>query len=254
MSYFIPPEPDKHATALILAGGLGSRLQSAFPDRPKVLAPIAGRPFLSYLMDQLISTGFRHVVLCAGYKGEQIKEVFGDTYKGLDIQYSQEQEPLGTGGALRFALPLINAESAFVTNGDSYVNCNLKNYLVWYFENKPPAALLLTHLPDTLRYGQVEVDADSRVLNFEEKGTRQGSGWINAGVYLFNRRLIESIPAGKPISLERDVFPNLISIGLYGFRCKGAFIDIGTPESYAGADDFFKRLDRHSLFTQQIRI
>ena len=249
MSYFIPLEPDKHATALILAGGFGTRLHSAWPDRPKVLAPIAGRPFLSYLMDQLISTGFHHVILCTGYKGEQIRETFGDEYNGLNIQYSQESVPLGTGGALRFALPLVSTASALVFNGDSYVNSNLQNFLVWYFENKPPAALLLTRLLDTRRYGQVEVDANSRVLNFEEKGARQGSGWINAGVYLFNRHLIESIPAGKPISLERDIFPSLISRGLYGFRCQGAFIDIGTPESYAGADDFFKRLAVHSLLT-----
>ena len=94
MSYSIPPNPDKNVTALILAGGLGTRLQSSLPDRPKVLAPVAGRPFLSYLMDQLISIGFRHLILCTGYRGEQIKEAFGDNYNGLDIRYSQEPEPV----------------------------------------------------------------------------------------------------------------------------------------------------------------
>jgi D-glycero-alpha-D-manno-heptose 1-phosphate guanylyltransferase len=241
MSYFILPEPDKTVTALILAGGLGSRLRTIVADHPKVLAPVAGRPFLTYLLDQLITTGFRQVVLCTGYKGKQVKTTFGNTYNDLAIQYSQEPEPLGTGGALHFALPMIHTKSVMVFNGDSYVKSKLQEFLAWYFEKKPPAALLLARLPDTRRYGQVEFDANGRVVCFEEKGARLGSGWINAGVYLFNRSLIESIPAGKPISLETDVFPGLIAKGLYGFRCEDEFIDIGTPESYAEADGFFKK-------------
>ncbi len=241
MSYFIPPDPDKTVTALILAGGLGSRLRTIVANHPKVLAPVAGRPFLTYLLDQLMATGFRRVVLCTGYKGKQVKTTFGNTYNDLAIQYSQEPEPLGTGGALRFALPMIHTKSVLVFNGDSYVKSKLQEFLVWYFEKKPPAALLLARLPDTRRYGQVEFDANGRVVCFEEKGARLGPGWINAGVYLFNRSLIESMPAGKPVSLEIDVFPNLISRGLYGFRCEDVFIDIGTPESYAEANDFFKQ-------------
>jgi len=242
MSYSIPPKLDKNVTALILAGGLGSRLQSALPDRPKVLAPIAGRPFLSYLMDQLISTGFSQVILCTGYKGEQIRETFEDTYNGLAIQYSQEPEPLGTGGALRFGLPLINTDSALVTNGDSYVNCNLKDYIAWYLEKDLQASLLLTHLSDTSRYGRVEVDEGGCIAKFDEKGTSHGPGWINAGVYIFNRALLESIPFGQPFSLERQFFPSLIGKGLFGFQNEGAFIDIGTPESYALAEDFFYKV------------
>ena len=242
MSYSIPPKLDKNITALILAGGLGSRLQSALPDRPKVLAPVAGRPFLSYLMDQLISTGFRQVILCTGYKGEQIKEAFGDTYKGFDIQYSQEPESLGTGGALRFALPLINTDLALVTNGDSYVNCSLTDYLAWYLKNDFQTSLLLTYLADTSRYGRVKADENGLIKKFEEKGAKHGPGWVNAGVYTFKRGLLESIPFGQPFSLEREFFPSLIGEGLYGFQNEGAFIDIGTPESYALAEDFFSKV------------
>jgi len=242
MSYSIPPNPDKNITALILAGGLGTRLQSALPDQPKVLAPVAGRPFLSYLMDQLISTGFRRVILCTGYKGEQIREVFGDKYNELDIQYSQEPEPLGTGGALRFGLPLIDTDSALIINGDSYVNCNLKDYFSWYLENGLQASLLLIHLPDTSRYGRVEVDEEGIIAKFDEKGAGHGPGWINAGVYIFNKDQIEPIPSGKPFSLERQFFPSLIDKGLYGFQSEGAFIDIGTPESYALAEEFFSKV------------
>ena len=242
MSYSIQPDPDKNVTALILAGGLGTRLQSALPDRPKVLAPVAGRPFLSYLMDQLISTGFRRVILCTGYKGEQIKAAFGDTYKGLDIRYSQEPEPLGTGGSLRFGLPLINTDLAFVTNGDSYVNCNLTDYLAWHLKNDVQASVLLTCLSDTSRYGRVKADRDGRILQFDEKGSSYGPGWVNAGVYTFKRGLLESIPFGQPFSLEKEFFPSLIGEGLYGFQSESAFIDIGTPESYALAEDFFSKV------------
>jgi len=242
MSYSIPPNPDKNVTALILAGGLGTRLQSVLADQPKVLAPVAGRPFLSYLMDQLISAGFRQVILCTGYKGEQIRAAFGDQYKGLDIRYSQEPEPLGTGGALRFGLPLISTESVLATNGDSYAKCNLTDYLAWHFGNDLQASLLLTYLSDTSRYGRVEVDEEGRIKKFVEKGPGHGSGWGNAGVYIFKRGLLESIPFGQPFSLEREFFPSLISKGLYGFRSEGAFIDIGTPESYALAQEFFPRV------------
>lgn len=243
MSSSISPNLDKNVTALILVGGLGTRLQSALPDHPKVLAPVAGRPFLSYLMDQLIIAGFRHVILCTGYKGEQIRETFGDQYKELNIQYSQEPEPLGTGGALQFGLPLIDTDSVFVTNGDSYVNCNLSDYLAWYCENDFPAALLLTYVSDTRRYGRVEISEDGRISKFDEKGASYGPGWINAGVYIFNRGFLKSIPSDIPFSLERDFFPSLIAKGLFGFRSEGAFIDIGMPESYALAEYFFSKLD-----------
>ena len=227
---------------LILAGGKGTRLQSALPDRPKVLAPVAGRPFLSYLMDQLVSTGFRQVILCTGYKGEQIREAFGDQYNGLDIQYSQEPEPLGTGGAIRYGLPLITTDSALVTNGDSYVNYNLTDFLAWHLKNDLQASLLLTYLSDTSRYGRVKADANGLITKFEEKGAKCGSGWVNAGIYIFNRDLLKSIPSGQFISLEREFFPSLIDKGLYGFRCEEEFIDIGTTESYALAEDFFSKL------------
>ena len=242
MSYSIPPNPDKNVTALILAGGLGTRLQSALPDQPKVLAPVAGRPFLSYLMDQLISIGFRHLILCTRYRGEQIKEAFGDNYNGLDIRYSQEPEPLGTGGALRYALPLIVTDSALVTNGDSYVNFNLKTFLAWHFENDLQVSLVLAYVSDTSRYGRVEVNEDGRIVKFDEKGASHGPGWVNAGVYIFNRSILETIPSGQPFSLEREFFPFLISRDLYGFGSEGAFIDIGTTESYALADEFFSKV------------
>ena len=242
MSYSIPPNPDENVTALILAGGLGTRLQSALPDQPKVLAPVAGRPFLSYLMDQLISSGFGHVILCTGYRGEQVKETFGDNYNGLDIQYSQEPEPLGTGGALRYGMPLIATDWVLVTNGDSYVDFSPKDFLTWHFENDLQVSIVLAYVSDTGRYGRVEVREDGRIVKFDEKAASRGPGWVNAGVYIFNRSILKTIPCGQPFSLEREFFPFLIERGLYGYGSKSAFIDIGTTKSYSLAYDFFSKV------------
>jgi len=120
----------ENVTALILAGGLGTRLSSAFPEKPKVLAPVNGRPFLSYLLDQLVSAGFQDVILCTGYKGEMVRKTFGDSYKDLAIRYSMEPEPLGTGGALLYALPMIKKKLILAMNGDSFCKISSLNFIL----------------------------------------------------------------------------------------------------------------------------
>jgi len=230
--------------ALILCGGQGSRLQEVVSDRPKPMADINGRPFLSFLLDQLLASGFREVILCTGYKGEQIEKTFGELYKELVIKYSRESKPLGTGGAIRQALSLVQTEAVMVMNGDSFIDANLSAYLAWYLENKHEASLLLTYVPDTSRYGRVEADANGCIIRFEEKGQGLGPGWINAGVYLLRKSLLECIPSGKFFSLEREFFPDQVNKGLYAYQCHGKFIDIGTPESYASAERFFVGIGR----------
>lgn len=229
-------------TALILAGGLGTRLSSVVSDRPKVLAPVNGRPFLSYLLDQLGNTGFRDVILCTGYKGEMIRETFGNRYRDLIIRYSGEPEPLGTGGALRYALPMIEKDTVLVMNGDSYIDVDMNAYLEWHFKNEVEAALLLTKVADVSRYGRVEADKNGCIISFEEKGEATGPGWINAGVYILKKRLLERIPPASHFSLEREFFPGLIGKGLIGYLCESELLDIGTPESYARAERFFSEI------------
>jgi len=226
-------------TAVILAGGLGTRLRSVFSDRPKVLAEVLGRPFLTYLLDQLSSTGIRKVILCTGYMGDKVQEVYGEMYKSLHLFYSQEDEPLGTGGALRLALPLIKSNSVLVMNGDSYIHADLSSYARWFFHIDRNASLLLARVSDIRRYGMVRVEKDESVSAFEEKEKAKGAGWINAGVYLMKTLLLKSIPSGKAFSLEREFFPSLVGNGLFGYQCKVRFIDIGTPESYIKAENFF---------------
>jgi len=209
------------------------------PNLPKALAFVNGRPFLSYLLDQLIEAEAQNVILCTGYQGELIKETFKNNYKDLDIEYSHERTQLGTGGALRNALDLIEFESVLVMNGDSYCGIDLKYYIDWSFNNKYNASLVLTKVKDTGRYGKVRIDNKGRIIGFEEKSMDALPGLINAGIYMFNRWLLKSIPPEIKFSIEQDFLPNLVNKELYGFCSDGKFIDIGTPESLIEAGEFF---------------
>jgi NDP-sugar pyrophosphorylase family protein len=227
-------------TAAILAGGLGTRLRSRIADRPKVLAPVRGRPYLTYLLDQLAAAGVRHVVLLIGYLADQIRSAFGETYAGLRLTYSQESSPRGTAGALRDALPHLSSPSVLLLNGDSFCAVSLLDFRAFHRRRCADLSLVLTRVEDCSRYGRVGVAPDDRILRFEEKSQAAGAGWVNAGIYLLQRSLIEEIPADAPASLERDLFP----IWAAGKRCCGflsgaPFLDIGTPESYAQAEAFF---------------
>jgi D-glycero-alpha-D-manno-heptose 1-phosphate guanylyltransferase len=226
-------------TAAILAGGLGSRLRPAVSGRPKALANIGEKPFLTYLFDQLVAAGAKDVVVCTGYLGDQIQMIFGRSYDTLRLNYSLEPTPLGTAGALRLALPLFNSNPVLVMNGDSYCDANLREFWLWHGARHARATLLLSKVLDTDRFGQVQVDRDGKVTDFKEKDSGQGLGWVNAGIYLLSRDLLAEIPANGAVSLERDVFPNWIGRGLYGFQSEARFMDIGTPEAYADAQSFF---------------
>lgn len=226
--------------AAILCGGLGTRLRPAVADRPKALANVAGRPFLAWLLDQLDRHGFSRVVLCTGHGAHQIEAEFGSRYKGLSVEYSIEPAPLGTGGAIRNALPLLGSELTLIANGDSYLDANLEEFCREHAEAKAAASMLLTRVSDAGRFGSVDLDARGLVTGFREKAASAGPAWINAGIYLIRSELLDAIPPNTACSLERDVFPAWIKRGLRGATTCGRFIDIGTPESYAAAADFFQ--------------
>ena len=225
-------------SAAILAGGLGTRLRSVVADRPKVLAPVAGRFFLTYLLDQLADAGFSEVVLCTGYLGEQLEEHFGSRFRRLRLHYSKEAAPLGTGGALRLALPMLGSEPVLVLNGDSYCQVDLAGFVHHHQEKRAKASMVLTQVADVSRYGSVDVDAEGRVRGFGEKA-RSGAGWINAGIYLLDKDLLARIPPGTPASIERDCFPGWTSEAFFAHRGGKRFLDIGTPESLEQAQVFF---------------
>ena len=229
-------------TAVILAGGKGTRLRSIISDRPKVLAEIRERPFITYLLEQLIVTGIKNVVLCTGFMADKVYEELNSTYKLLNLIYSRESEPLGTGGALRHALPDINSDLILVMNGDSFANVDLSKYLDWFYKMNCQASILLTKVPDTGRYGRVEMDESGMISSFKEKGEDTRPGWINAGIYILEKSMLLSVPTGKPFSLEREFFPEIVGKGLYGYRSSGEFIDIGTPETYLLAKKLFRKI------------
>jgi NDP-sugar pyrophosphorylase family protein len=225
-----------NATAVILAGGLGTRLRSVVADRPKVLAEVGGRPFIEILLDQLVAEGVKSVVLCTGYLGIQVQDRLGTNYRAMALRYSREPQPLGTGGALRLALPMLDSDPVLVMNGDSYCEARFDTFADRHASQGAAATILLVETDDTRRYGRVRVDQEGRVVSFSEKSADVGPGWINAGIYLLSRTLIESITTGRAVSLEHEVFPEWIGRGLYGYCSPGRLWDIGLPESYARAD------------------
>ncbi|MFP4040404.1 MAG: nucleotidyltransferase family protein [Desulfosudaceae bacterium] len=238
-----------HITAVILAGGQGNRLRQILPDTPKALADIRGRPFISFLLNRLEHFGFERVVLCTGYLGNRIEEALGNRHGHLRLIYSQDPAPLGTGGALAHARPSLPADRpVLVLNGDSYCHADLRQFYARFPEDPARAAMLLTHLPDTRRYGRVELDPAGRITAFHEKNSDKRPGWINAGVYLLDAAVVAAIPAKRPCSLEKEIFPGLAGNGgnLAGFPTRDEFIDIGTNEDYQNAPAFFANLDKKS--------
>ena len=220
-------------TALLLAGGFGTRLSPVVRDRAKPMAEVLGRPFIHFLLDLLDGAGVGHAVLCTGHLGDGVRRILGDSYKGLELEYSREAEPLGTGGALRLALPFLRSEDALVLNADSYFGLDLEAF--WRAaEPRPGAVLALTPVADTSRYGRVELDGEGRIVSFHEKAP--GAGLVNAGIYRIPAVL--RAPREGAFSLVRDAFPSWIG-HLWGHVADGPFLDIGTPESYRRAEAFF---------------
>ncbi len=226
-------------TAAVIAGGLGTRLRAVVADRPTVLAEVRGRPFIAYLLDQLAAAGVRRAVLCTGHLGEQVAARLGRAHGALALEYSREETPLGTAGALRLALPRLGSDPVLAVNGDSFCDADLGAFWRWHRDQRAPASMLLAEVPDTRRFGRVTTAPGGAVAALVEKGEAPGRGWINAGVYLLSDRVLRAIPPDRAVSLEREVLPAWIGKGLRGFCAAGAFLDIGTPESYAEAERFF---------------
>ena len=217
--------------AIILAGGLGTRLRSAVPDLPKAMAPVNGRPFLEYLLRFLENNCIERVVLAVGYRSEAIRKHFGLRWEGLELSYSIEDEPLGTGGALVEAIGQVRGQWAFALNGDTFLGLDYQ-HMAAALERCPDAtlAVALRRVSDTSRYGAALV-AGGRVLGFSARGTRS-EGLINAGTYLIRREICERYSLTGKFSWEQDFLePRAAQVRPLAFECDAHFIDIGIPES-----------------------
>lgn len=218
--------------AIVLAGGLGTRLRSVVGDLPKPMASVNGRPFLAYVLDQLVAAGFEASVLAVGYRHEAISGHFGNAYRGMALRYSVESEPLGTGGAIRLAWQEGGSPEVFVLNGDTYLETDYGAMLAAHREAGSQLSIAVHHVADTARYGALEI-ADDRIVGFREKGAT-GPGWINAGTYLLDSALRTRLPSHGHFSFEQDVLvPEVRSIRPLACRTPGLFIDIGVPDDYA---------------------
>ena len=224
--------------AIVLAGGLGTRLRGVVDDVPKPMAPVQGRPFLAFVLDQLADAGFKTVAFATGYRHEAIRSYFGADYRGLALRYSVEPEPLGTGGAIRLACDYVRARDVFVLNGDTYLELDFRAMLDAHTAAGAELSLAICRVPDVARYGSLEL-SDDTVRGFDEKG-RSEPGWINAGTYILGPALRARLRPQGAFSFERDLMaPEVRSIRPLAFRSSGRFIDIGTPEDYARAPSFF---------------
>ena len=223
--------------AILLCGGMGTRLRSVVSDRPKPMADICGKPFLQYLLEMLRDKGITEVIFALGYMGEMIEEYFQDgSAFGLKIAYSYEEEPLGTGGAIRNALPNILEEEVLVLNADTYFPMDYQGLYRFHQENDGDFSLATRAVPDISRYGAVRRDAAGRILAWNEKLNEGGqplAGEINGGIYVMKKSLIAEIPEGKQ-SLEQDCIPKWLSEGkrIFGLPFDGYFMDIGIPKDY----------------------
>jgi NDP-sugar pyrophosphorylase family protein len=227
---------ERECPALLLVGGLGTRLRSVLPASPKPLAPLGQTPFLRILVKQLSSQGIRRLILCTGHLGAKIEEEFGAGRElGVRIEYSRELSPLGTAGAVKFAERHVDGCSEFIVmNGDSFLELDFAQMLSFHREHGGLISIAVRSVADAARYGTVQADDKLRVIGFREKTEEQGPGLINGGVYVFDREVFEYIPGGS-VSLERDIFPKMLEFGVYAFEQHGLFVDIGTPEDYARA-------------------
>jgi NDP-sugar pyrophosphorylase family protein len=218
------------------------------PSTPKPLAPVGGKSFLELLVRQLRYQGINSLVMCTGYLGDQIENEFGDGQSwGVAIEYSKELRPLGTGGAVKLAQSYLREAPDFlVMNGDSFLEVDFHQLIRFHREHGGLVSMAVLQVSNAARYGTVQMDAQGRVSAFLEKKGRETCGIVNAGVYVFDRTVLDHIPDG-PTSLERDLFPRILNHGVYALEQHGIFIDIGTPDDYARAQRLRDRLDETVL-------
>src|SRR5256885_7595638 len=223
--------------ALVLAGGEGTRLRPLTLSVPKPVMPLAGRPFLTFMLDWLAEHGVDEAILSCGFLSDDVDRVPGHQHGSMTLRYVVETEPLGTAGPVRLANDRgLLAERFLVLNGDALTDIDVGAEIAQHERSGAAATLALIAVEDTTSYGVVPTAADGQVEAFLEKSPGPApTNRINAGAYVIEREVVERIPPGRAVSFEREVFPGLVGEGLYGYLSEGYWIDIGTPERYLEA-------------------
>lgn len=229
--------------AIVLAGGFGTRLQKVVNEVPKPMAPVYGKPFLSYVLNYLIRYKYTHVVLATGYLHEKIEDYFGNNYKGLTIRYAQETTPLGTGGGILNALQYCKTEQVTVLNGDTLFCIDFSDLEKAFAAHTSPLTIVLRLVNDTSRYGSVTISDEGKIVRFTEKNATSGKGYINGGIYQLHKSLFADFKVGQTFSFEKDVLERYYQqLSFYAFPVDAFFIDIGIPEDYFKAQKDFASL------------
>ncbi len=223
--------------AVILCGGVGNRLRPVSGESQKVLVPIGGKPFIDLLIESLLPNGFKRFVLCSGYQKHQVRSHFERQI--YDVVFSEEDEPLGTGGAIKHAMSYIHSSPFLVLNGDSICSTDYDRLIGFHHQKGGVMTLVLTKPLAENDYGVIEMDDQGKIVKFREKADAQAKGYINAGIYVMDRKIFRIMPDIKKFSLEYDLMPIVISHGCYGFVTDGDLVDIGTPKRYSLACDIF---------------
>lgn len=232
--------------AIILAGGIGSRLGNIVKDTPKPFLKVNKNPFVLKLVKRLISQGIKDIIFCLGYKPQKIIDFFGNGSKWrIKVSYVIEDKLMGTAGAIRGAYKKISSSNVVILNGDSFCYFEIPSLLKHHLLNKADATLSVLKINKPAKYGLVLFNEKKKVIKFYEKpkNLKKKLYYINAGVYLIKKKLIKNIDKNKPLSLEKNFFPKiLIEKNIQAFILKkNEFIDIGTPKSFRNADFFFNK-------------
>lgn len=220
---------------VILCGGLGTRLKGLFPNQPKALVRFGERTFLDILLNQLKQSGFKRFILCVGHLKEQIEEHCRRNYQDIEIIFSEEDAPLGTGGAIKKAQGYIKSNPFLVLNGDSLCRVDFKDLYNLHLSKDPLLTMVLSHPGSREDGGNVLISKDQRIIKFNEKTDKRVDSFISAGIYCLDQRIFSYLPKADSFSIENDVFPNVLSKKCFGFFSNSDVIDIGTIERYTAA-------------------
>jgi len=247
----------KTTEAIILAGGFGTRLKHIVHDLPKPMAPVNNVPFLSFVMKKLAHAGIRHIVLSTGYLHEKIESCYKNSFENVKISYAREVEPLGTGGAIKFALEKTTTNNVLILNGDTLFNIDFAYFDTFFHTKETMLAIALRREKEVSRYGSVLVSETNKIIAFTEKSQAHGEGLINGGIYLLNKNWLQNLHLPQVFSFEKEVLEKLYQENdFYGLPFNDYFIDIGIPEDYERAQREFATntlfLDRDGVINRKI--